>query len=152
MKVFVILITTNLVVYKMIKISKSVEYSLLALKFIAEKQGKESVSSRRISEELNIPYELLSKLLQKLVKKNIIKSQQGKFGGYKLLVSSDRLTVLTIINALDENVQLTNCTFENATHDDCSRIDDCCIKTPFWNLQNRINIMFNEITLLELTK
>lgn len=135
----------------MIKISKSVEYSLLALKYISDNENFSTISSRKISDELSIPYDLLSKLLQKLVRENIIKSQKGKFGGYNLLVSSDKLTVLQIIDALGENVQLTNCTFENANSEDCSRIDNCCIRSPFWNLQNKINALFNELTLNELT-
>ena len=134
----------------MIKISKSVEYSILALKCIAENQNGSSLSSRKISEKLEIPYDLLSKLLQKLVKSGIIGSRQGKYGGYKLLVSADKLTILLIIDALNENVQLTNCTFQGAGFDDCTRIEDCCIRSPFWTLQNRINEMFNELTLKEL--
>ena len=55
-----------------------------------------------------------------------------------------------LINALEENVQLTNCTFEGAGADDCPRIDDCCIRSPFWVLQNRINQMFDQLTLQEL--
>ena len=135
----------------MIKISKTVEYSILALKYVAENEQHTTISSRKIAEELNIPYELLSKLLQKLVKKRIVKSQQGKYGGYTMLVKPERLSVLNIIDALDENIQLTNCTFDNANYENCARIDDCCIRSPFWNLQNRINEMFNEITLHELT-
>lgn len=135
----------------MIKISKSVEYSILALKYIADNERFESLSSRKIAEDLSIPYDLLSKLLQKLVKQGIIKSQQGKYGGYNMLISSDKLTVLKIIDALDENIQLTNCTFDNANNDDCARIEDCCIRSPFWSLQNRINQMFDELTLKELT-
>ncbi|MCW8849297.1 MAG: Rrf2 family transcriptional regulator [Melioribacteraceae bacterium] len=135
----------------MIKISKSVEYSILALKYIADNEKFDTISSRKISNDLSIPYDLLSKLLQKLVKYGIIKSQQGKYGGYNLLVSANELTVLKIIEALNENVQLTNCTKENASSEDCSRINDCCIRSPFVNLQNRINNMFNTITLNELT-
>ena len=135
----------------MIKISKSVEYSILALKYIADNEKFATISSRKISDDLQIPYDLLSKLLQKLVKKGIIKSQQGKYGGYNLLVSANELTVLKIIEALNENVQLTNCTIENASSEDCSRINDCCIRSPFINLQNRINNMFDTITLNELT-
>jgi len=134
----------------MIKISKSVEYSILALKFISDNENLSSISSRKISDELNIPYDLLSKLLQKLVKQRIIKSQQGKYGGYNMLISSDKLTILQIIDALEENIQLTNCTFENANSDDCARIDDCCIRSPFWTLQNKINALFNQLTLNEL--
>ena len=134
----------------MIKISKSVEYSILALKYISDNENCSGVSSRKISEELNIPYELLSKLLQRLVKQGIIKSKQGKYGGYNMSIASDRLSILQIVNAVDENIQLTNCTFDGANEDHCSRIEDCCIRTPFWNLQNKINKMFDQITLEEL--
>ena len=134
----------------MIKISKSVEYSILALKYISDNEQYSGVSSRRISEELNIPYELLSKLLQRLVKQGIIKSKQGKYGGYNMSIASDRLSILQIVHAVDENIQLTNCTFDNATEENCSRIEDCCIRTPFWHLQNKINQMFDQITLKEL--
>lgn len=134
----------------MIKISKSVEYSILALKFIADNESYNTINSRKISAELNIPYDLLSKLLQKLVKQGIIKSQQGKYGGYNMQISANKLSILDIITALDENVQLTNCTIDNASVDDCSRINNCCIRSPFIDLQNRINEMFGTITLSEL--
>lgn len=135
----------------MIKISKSVEYSLLALNYISENEDSANLSSRKIANELNIPYDLIAKLLQKLVKNNIVKSQQGKNGGYTLLVSPKDLSIYKIIDALGENVQLTNCTFENANIENCGRINDCCIRSPFWNLQNRINDIFRTTTLHELT-
>jgi len=135
----------------MIKISKTVEYSILALNYISENEKIEILSSRKIANDLNIPYDLLSKLLQKLVRNNIVKSQQGKYGGYNLLVSPKNLSVLKIIEALGENIQLTNCTFENANIEDCGRLNDCCIRAPFWNLQKKINEMFDKITLNELT-
>jgi len=134
----------------MIKISKSVEYSILALKYISENKEMK-LSSSTIASDLNIPYDLLAKLLQKLVRKGIVKSEQGKYGGYSLIVSSDKLTILQIINALDENIQLTNCSFDDATTENCTRINNCFIRTPFWNLQNKINEMFESITLHEIT-
>ncbi|MDX1701268.1 MAG: Rrf2 family transcriptional regulator, partial [Melioribacteraceae bacterium] len=71
-------------------------------------------------------------------------------GGYNMCIASDRLSILQIIHAVDENIQLTNCTFEGADKENCSRIEDCFIRTPFWNLQNKINQMFDQITLKEL--
>lgn len=135
----------------MIKISKSVEYSILALKYIEKNENFTTISSRIISDSLNIPYDLLSKLLQKLVRKGIIKSQQGKYGGYNLLISPDKLNILKIIDALEEKVQLANCTIDNASTEDCTRIDNCCIRSPFIDLQNKINELFKSITLKELT-
>lgn len=135
----------------MLKISKSVEYSILALQYISDNEVYSSLSSKKISSELKIPYELLSKILQKLVKQGIIRSQQGKYGGYKMLIPSNKLTIFNIINALGENVQLTNCTVNDATTDDCGRLNNCNIRSPFWNLQNKINEVFHSITLKELT-
>lgn len=135
----------------MIKISKSIEYSILALQFISDNELLTAVSSRKISSELKIPYELLSKLLQKMVKQGIIKSQQGKYGGYKMLIPPSKLTILNIMNAVEENIQLTNCTVENANEDDCTRINNCNIRSPFLNLQNKINNIFETVTLKELT-
>jgi Rrf2 family protein len=134
----------------MIKISKSVEYSILALKYISDNSDTH-ISSSTISNNLNIPYDLLAKLLQKLVRKGIVKSEQGKYGGYSMIIPSEKLTLLKIINALDENVQLTNCSFDEATNEDCARINNCYIRNPFLNLQNKINTMFDSITLNELT-
>lgn len=135
----------------MIKLSKSVEYSLLALKYISDNEKSENLSSRKISDDLKIPYELLSKLLQKLVKEGIIKSQQGKFGGYSIAIPLEKLTILKIIDSLGENVQLSNCTVPNATETNCGRLNSCSIKTPFWNLQNKIISIFENTTLHELT-
>lgn len=135
----------------MIKISKSVEYSLLALNYISENESLTNINSKIIANELNIPFDLLAKLLQKLVKSNIVKSKQGKNGGYTLLIPPKKLSIIKIIDALGENVQLTNCTFDNASIDECYRINDCCIRTPFWNLQNKIINIFRSTTLHELT-
>lgn len=135
----------------MIKISKSVEYTILALKYISD-HGDIKISSSTIANDLNIPYDLLAKLLQKLVKKGIIKSEQGKYGGYSLIVPTNKLTILEIINALEENIQLTNCSFNEATEEDCGRINNCIIRSPFLNLQNRINEMFESLTLYEISQ
>jgi Rrf2 family protein len=136
----------------MFKFSKSTEYSILALIYISNNESKSVINSRTISEQLNIPYELLSKLLQKLVKGGIVKSTQGKYGGYNLLIPAKQLSVLSIINALDENIQVANCTFDSATKDDCGRINDCIIRTPFISLQDKINNIFESLTIEQLSK
>ncbi len=136
----------------MLKLSKSVEYSLLALLYISEQNNNSLLSSKLISEKLDIPYELLSKLLQKMVKKEIIKSEQGKYGGYRLLIPLKKLTISDIITAIDENIQIADCTFPEATKKNCNKIDSCKIKTPFNIIQNKIIGIFESVTLEQLSK
>ncbi len=135
----------------MLKLSKSLEYSLLALIHISKNDNDSITSSKVISEKLNISYELLSKLLQKLSRNGIIKSQQGKFGGYTLNVPSNELSLYQIINAIEENIKLVDCTHSLATKDDCNKINDCQIREPFYDIQNKIISIFESVTLEQLS-
>jgi Rrf2 family protein len=134
----------------MLKIAKSVEYSILALRFIANNQELECVSTKEISERENIPYDLLAKLMQKLVKHNIILSKQGKLGGYSLNISPEHLSINDVIIALDERVQLTDCMVDNATTNDCGRLDNCCLRSPLSKMQDKIVDLFKQTTLREI--
>jgi len=134
----------------MLKIAKSVEYSILALRHIALNEKSECVSTKEISRNENIPYDLLAKLMQKLVKHNIIISKQGKAGGYYLNISPDKLSVNDIINAVEQKIQLTDCMFENATAEDCARMDNCCLRSPLNKVQNKIIDLFRNTTLREI--
>jgi Rrf2 family protein len=134
----------------MLKISKSIEYSILALKYISEHSDEESVNAKKISSEANIPFELLAKLLQKMAREGIISSIQGTRGGYHLSVNPSELNLLSVMNAVEQNVQLTDCSFEGATADDCPRMENCCLRNPLTNIQNKILDLFNKVTLAEI--
>ncbi len=134
----------------MLKIAKSVEYSILALRFIAQNQNLECVSTKEISVRENIPYDLLAKLMQKMVKHDIIVSKQGKLGGYTLNVSPEQLSINDVILALDEKVQLTDCMVENPTTNDCGRVQNCCLRSPLSKMQDKIIDLFKHTTLQEI--
>lgn len=134
----------------MLKIAKSIEYSILALRYIAKNENMECVSTKEISDNENIPYDLLAKLMQKLVKQNIIVSKQGKFGGYLLNISPDNLSLNDVIIALDEKVQLTDCMVTNPTTEDCARFENCCLRNPLNKVHYKITELFKSTTLQEI--
>lgn len=136
----------------MLKLSKKIEYAVLALKYIAENSDEECLSTKVISQNAEIPYDMSAKILQQLVRNDIIKSTQGNRGGYSLNISPDKLNLGQIASAVEEDVQLTNCMYENASHEDCARIKDCCIKSPLNKVQNQINEIFNKTFLNELVE
>ena len=134
----------------MLKIAKSVEYSILAIKYINENSAQGSLTAREIAKNENIPYDLLAKILQKLVRNGIIKSVQGNKGGYLLDVSLSKLYITDLIAAVDQNIQFTDCMVENPTKNDCARYEDCCIKDPLNKMQNKINEVLKSTTLMEI--
>ncbi|MAT57858.1 MAG: hypothetical protein CMF23_07770 [Ignavibacteriae bacterium] len=134
----------------MLKIPKSVEYALLALRYIDKNSNECCISAKEISDRENIPYELLSKILQKLVKNKIIISQMGNKGGYIVNNQLTNYSLFDIINALEQKIQLTDCFVEKPTINDCARFENCCLRNPLSKIQDKLEIMFKQTNLAEI--
>ena len=83
------------------RVSRSTGYALLAVGFIAKTQGKGVVLSQNISKEYEIPLEYLLKILQQLVRANVLRSKRGPRGGFSLAKPPAKITMLEIIEAVD---------------------------------------------------
>ena len=69
----------------MLRLSKKADYALMAMKHLAAAAGdRGSSSAREIAEQYDIPIELMAKVLQRLVRRGLLASQQGTRGGYQL--------------------------------------------------------------------
>ncbi len=134
----------------MLKLSKSTEYALFALKYLANNSNGNSISTKEISDSMNIPYNLLAKIMQKLVRHKIIKSQYGKTGGYSINVPPKNLSLKDIINAVDQKLQITDCMYEGATENDCMRLNKCEIRNPLHKIQNKLINVLHSTNLEEL--
>ena len=84
------------------KIGKSTEYALLSVGYIARHQKKEGIIlSQTISKAYKIPLEYLLKVLQQLVKANVLRSKRGPRGGFTLARPTTKINMLQIIEAVD---------------------------------------------------
>ena len=83
------------------KISRSTGYSLLAVGYIAQHQDEKIILSQNISKKYDIPLEYLLKILQQLVRANVLRSKRGPRGGFSLAKSAKKITMLQIIEAVD---------------------------------------------------
>ena len=133
----------------MFKLSKKVEYGLIAVKHMVLKGIDIPCSSKEISSKYKIPYDLLSKILQKLKKEKILVSIQGTNGGYKLSVAPDKITLAAIFNAIEGSTYILDC----GSHTDpehCSIYETCIISSPLKKIQQSINSYFNTTKLSEI--
>jgi Rrf2 family protein len=83
------------------RVSRSTGYALLAVGYIAKNQGDGVVLSQAISKRYDIPLEYLLKILQQLVRANVLRSKRGPRGGFSLAKPTNRITMLEIIEAVD---------------------------------------------------
>lgn len=133
----------------MLRLSKKIEYAILALQFISNKNDK-LATAKEISDSLEIPFEFLSKSLQTLMKKGILESQQGVRGGYLLARNADEITIQEVIFALEDKNGIVGCT-HIGEEDNCERIEICTLKNPMTHLQNKINSIFKQTTIAQLS-
>ena len=83
------------------KISRSTGYALVAVGFIAQHYKDGAVLAARVSKEYGIPLEYLLKILQQLVRANVLRSKRGPRGGFFLSRVAEEITMLQIIEAVD---------------------------------------------------
>ncbi len=83
------------------KISRSTGYALVAVGFIAQNYKDSAVLAARVSKEYGIPLEYLLKILQQLVRANVLRSKRGPRGGFFLSRPAGEITMLQIIEAVD---------------------------------------------------
>lgn len=84
-------------------LSKSCTYGILASLYIAKETTREHeyLSIKHMSEELNISFHFLTKILQKLTKSRILVSLKGPKGGVALSRAPKLITLLDIVIAID---------------------------------------------------
>jgi Rrf2 family protein len=133
----------------MFKLSKKVEYGLIAMKHIVKQGIINPVSAKEISKEYKIPYDLLSKILQKLKRQNILLSVQGIKGGYRLSKKPDKISLAQIFNAIEGSNYILDCGLHKNS-DSCKIYKTCIISDPLQKIQKSITAYFNSTSLSEI--
>lgn len=131
----------------MLRLSKKADYALIAMKHLAL-HGDGSASAREIAGLYDIPIELLAKILQRLVRRGLLASQQGTRGGYQLARVPMLISVADVIQAIDGPVTVTACS--SAEGASCEQYSKCNVRDPLWRVRERILSALGECTIAEL--
>lgn len=83
------------------RVSRSTGYALLAVGYIAQHKEKKIILSQSIAKAYDIPLEYLLKILQQLVRANVLRSKRGPRGGFSLAKTPKKITMLQVVEAVD---------------------------------------------------
>lgn len=133
----------------MLKINKKVEYALMALKFMADKNDYSPlVSAREICDAFHTPFDTTAKVMQVMNNHDILKSVKGIKGGYSLNKNLNDITYMELVQMIEGRLDLGRvCTNHKGT---CELIGKCNISTPVENLNKKLNTFLENLTLAEL--
>jgi Rrf2 family protein len=132
----------------MLRLSKRVEYGLLAMQDMARRPDT-VVSAKDVAERYAISQSLLAKVLQQLARAGVVRSYAGVNGGYVLALDPTTVSIEQVITAIEgSSAALVDC--QDTEDHDCAAHEHCTIKGPLAILQERINATFRSMSLAEL--
>jgi Rrf2 family cysteine metabolism transcriptional repressor len=134
----------------MLKLSKKAEYALMAARYMALKNSVGFSTAKEISESYQIPFQLVAKVLQNLVKGDVAISAKGVNGGFSLARKANSISLNDIISAVETNFKIVDCMQINGSSADCEHFDCCKIKDPLAEVQRKIDKVFTETLLVQI--
>jgi Rrf2 family iron-sulfur cluster assembly transcriptional regulator len=106
------------------------------------------VSINHIAESLQISQVFLEQIFFRLRKAQIVASVRGPGGGFQFARPLDKITVLEILDAAGEEMNITECDKNAKT---CDRTGVRCLSHPVWEQVTRlVNGYFGNTTLSQV--
>jgi Rrf2 family protein len=144
---------------KMIKLNRTTEYGLMALRHISRKHAAnpaQVTSAREIADSYGLPFEITAKTLQRLKETGLIQSAHGAKGGYTLQRTLDQISLAEFLELMEGPQSVVSCTssLSSSSSDtasvECGYGSRCEIKQFMSNLNDRVFKFLSEIRLAEL--
>ena len=124
-------------------LTRDTDYAIRALCFIAKRKN-EVISAAQLVEELKIPRPFLRKILQKLNKTGVLKSQKGSGGGFSLAARADKILLTDLIKVFQGALKLNECHLKRKP---CPDRQTCALKRKIDDIERYVSSQLGSITI-----
>lgn len=125
-------------------LSRTTQYAIQALIFMATQPPGIAVLNRTIAECLKSPPTYLAKILQELCRGNLLYSFRGKQGGFCLRERSDRINLMQIVRITEGPRFTEDCVLGLRI---CSDSTACPMHAKWWPIKQEIVKLLQNQTL-----
>src|ERR1700733_8295911 len=132
-------------------ISKKTKYGLQALFALTRRYGEGPVLIATLAKEEEIPLKFLEGILLDLKGRGIVESKKGPRGGYHLSEPPSKITIGTVIRALEGPLAPLPCASETAYRpcEDCSDVEHCETRILMREVRDAIAGILDRTTLAQ---
>lgn len=127
--------------------SKTTEYAFRILSYMAVNE-KQICTTNEIYEALDLPYRYLRKQMTLLTKKGLIRSVRGKKGGYVLSRNKNEMSLLDIVNMMEDEVLGTECFFG---YKQCNLKEKCLMHDKWEEIRRNVKSMLSHVNLGDIS-
>ena len=136
------------------QLSKRTQYSLRALYALTRKFGEGPVLITTLAETETIPKKFLEQILVSLKSAGFVSSKKGKGGGYILAQPPEKITIGSVIRAIEGPLAPLPCASETRFRkcDECVDIQTCGTRIVMRQVRDAMAAILDETTLAMVCK
>ncbi len=129
-------------------LTRKVDYAILVLHYLH--QHAEGGNAREIADRFRLSRAFVANILKELCQKGFVASHRGVKGGYALLRPAGEVSLVDVLDALEDHpVSLAACT-EPPAGDGCALYANCPVKGPIAEVHQRLRDVLRGVTLGDL--
>ena len=132
----------------MMELTRKGEYAIRGIVYLAAQPEDKVCLLSDIAAAVDVPPTFLAKIFQQFSKIGLVKSYRGTGGGFVLGRSSEKITLLEVVEAVEGPIIPNRCVINSG---ECSR-DVFCNVHPVWKrVQFQVCDVLERVTLKELS-
>ena len=129
------------------KLNRKVEYALVALKYINDRAPEQLITAKEVVSATGVPFDATARVMQIMGQKGLLKSEQGAYGGYKLVKDLSTVSFHELLVMILGPLGLAKCLHGE---ENCDMIQTCNIQNPIVLLNEKLIDFYKGLSLFEL--
>ena len=129
------------------RLTRAGEYAVRCVLYLSLLEGGVVAKRKEIAREMDIPDQFLGKIAQQLSRAGILEIVQGPNGGFRLLISPDKISLLDVVEAVIGEIFLNDCLMRP---DSCTRSQTCAVNKVWEKAKNQLRGTLRETTFDKL--
>jgi len=130
-----------------IRISRRTDYAVRVLLYLALHENEGPCLMQQVANDMLIPLPFVKRIVADLVRAGLIKSQRGSQGGLWLAKSSEEITLLDVVEACDEPVEISPCIDDPEF---CPLSEDCPVRRRWARLRAVMRKELGSVSIAQL--
>jgi Rrf2 family protein len=131
------------------RLTRAGEYAIRCLLYLSTKERGTVVGRREIAAAMEIPDPFMSKIAQQLARAGFLQIVQGAAGGYRLLASPEKLTLLEVVETMIGEIHLSDCLM--GPHP-CARNQVCAVNRVWEKARTQLRNTLRQATFAKILR
>ena len=132
----------------MLRLNRMTDYAILVLGALARRHG-ETLASGHLAQVTKLAQPTVAKILKMLLAAELVETQRGVRGGYRLMKILAHISLVDIVEAMEGPIAVTDC-MKGARHP-CPASNCCCMRNHWNHVNLAIRRALMDVTLEDLT-